>query len=306
MPSQKESNRELRSGSSSSMKSVDSPLATKDAIIISKITALTERINKLEDNLKESFKNQMEDALADVFDKLNNKINAIEMAFTTKLNDCESKISNLHNQLEASSKATDDLKVNVNSLNERLTALETVELPSNIEVEQRIFHLERLSHSCDLIISGIPSQCNNLKRAFDDICKALSTNFDHSHTGAIFRLPSGSVIIKFISLGAKQSMFYKYLKFAKLDISHIGFQGNQRLYINESLCRHTSDLLKMANQMRADGWIAKTYTKNGFLYILKTIRSEPIKIVSRDQLLTTRKQNRLSILNPNEPGNSDT
>lgn len=76
---------------------------------------------------------------------------------------------------------------------------------------------------------------------------------NHKCTSTIFRLPSGSVIIKFFAYSVKLSFFSKYMKHKKLDISHIGFDGNWRIYINESLSKLTAGLFKTAIKMKNDG-----------------------------------------------------
>lgn len=262
--------------------------------LIHLITKLTQRIDLLETNLKSSIDIKIDDAVSTINNKindLNKKIDNVETSLNDKL------LDNVHKLKKASEDTIAGVYADMNSMStdlqkkceiitKRVDGLAALPGGTGANLDDRIVELERLSHSCDLIISGIPSEAANLSTVFNNICKAIDCNLDLSCTTAFYRLTSGSVMLKFMALNTKQLFLSKYLKNRNLSVSHIGFHGHSRIYINECLCKHTAALLRIANTMRRDGWIVKTYTKNGFLYIKKSASGPDIRITSKDQLLS--------------------
>lgn len=124
----------------------------------------------------------------------------------------------------------------------------------------------------------------HLGGVFDDIAKTIGIPINQSHTVAIFRMRNGSIVVKFFSISAKQQVFINYLRFQNLNVSHIGFDGTQRIYINESLCKETAILFKIANRMRRNGLLFKVCTRKGILLIQECQDGKLIKITSGDQL----------------------
>lgn len=259
------------------------------------ITQLTKRIDLLESNLTTAMDTKLENfatLINSKINELNEKIDNVERNLNKKMLDhgdellrkSEDNIAQVYNKITS---VNTSLTQTCDLINQRID-----DIPSNgVNVslfDDRIADLERLSHSCDLIIRGIPKEVHDLKNVFNEIGKAINCNIDHNSIGTIFRLPTSSVLVKFVSVGAKQYFFSKYLKQHNLNLSHIGYQINSRIYINECLSKNTAMLLRVANTMRKDGWIFKTYTKNGYLYIRKSEEGEEIKITSRTQLLSSK------------------
>ena len=264
----------LRNGSSSSIKTEEP--TTSFAKMEDLVSALINRFDLLEQNMDSVIGSHIKEAIVQInskIDELNSKIMAIEL----RLNE---RISTEVAQINA------NFKSNLDTHNKRINNLETaIKSTQNNEVELRLSELERLSKGNDLIINGFPKNVLNLKTAFQNICDTISFDYTLSGNDSIFRLQSGVIIIKFHNFNLKDSFFNKYLKFKNLNLSHIGCGSNKRIYINESLSKHATDLLKTANRMRKDGWISNTFTKNGFVFIKKSTNAIPIKITNENQLL---------------------
>lgn len=263
--------------------------------LIKMITQLTQRIDLLENNITAAIDKKIMNAVSCINNKiedLNNKINNVEQSLNKKIMNqrdemqkiTETNIAQVNKNINL---VTTEFTQACSSINQRIDLVSSTDANAN-DVDDRLIDLERLSHNCDLILHGIPREAQDLQTVFNDISKSIGCSIDHNAVGSIFRLPSNNVMVKFLSMSTKQMFFSNYLKNHNLNISHIGFQGHSRVYINECLCKHTAMLLKIANTMRKDGWIAKTYTKNGFLYIRKsTSDSREIKITSKNQLLSS-------------------
>lgn len=285
----------LRSGANQNNNNKSTEVGELKNEIILMITQLTRRIDLLEVNITAAIDNKIKNAVTSINNKiedLNNKIDNVEMSLNKKIMDqrdemqkiTETNIAKVYDKINS---VATEFNQSCTSINQRIDLVPSTDSNVINDVDDRLIELERLSHNCDLIFHGIPREAQELKTVFNDISKSIGCSIDHNATASIFRLPSNNVMVKFLSTGTKQMFFSQYLKHHNLNLSHIGYQGHSRVYINECLCKQTAMLLKIANTMRKDGWIAKTYTKNGFLYIRKSTDSREIRITSKNQLLSS-------------------
>lgn len=247
--------------------------------ISQQLASIVERLNNIEKNITDTIKKEVGEKIAKIIETFNNKIDAMETVINKNAKKHDEQIAAINQQLSNNSTLQNN---KLQMVDDRVKTLETTDRTTGNDEHE--YFLDRLSHISDLVITGVPSHCNDLSLAFDNICKAISINLDHHNIGSIFRVKNGAIIVKFFAMGAKQTFFWKYLKFAKLNLSHIGFTGTSRIYINESLCRRTVQLLKSANKMRKDGILANTFTIHGLLFVKRTINGTAIKITTLDQL----------------------
>lgn len=269
--------RTTRSGSTSSVKS-DSPNVSTgvNKAIMNELSAISKRIDQLEKNIV----SQIEIKIASMVTEISEKI----VNINRRIDANEKEIAELGTKLASESRARVG---ELGKVEERLSKIIQIK-PKNDDSGARISRLEKMVHMCDLVVRGIPANCLDLNKAFNDICRTININLDYSCTSSIFRLPTGSVIFKFLANSAKRNFFLQYLKHKRLDISHIGFDGNWRIYINESLSNETAGLLKIAIKMRNDGLLFRAFTLGGQLYIKKSSESIPIKISCRTGLSSYR------------------
>ena len=241
------------------------------------VNSLICRIEQLEQNINSKIATQITDAISQIntkIDSLNTKLESLEAKINKSIDDQITIIKN-------------HIKSEVETQNKRLSDMETkLSTDQNTNMELRLAELERKSHGKDLLINGIPNSITNLHSAFEDICKTIGFNYSSINNNyIIFRVPSGAIIVKFQTTTQKNTFFKKYLSYKKLNLTNIGFDSPRRIFINESLSKHTAELLKKANQLRKDGWISRAFTKNGFLYIQKLPDDDPIKIWCSSQLI---------------------
>lgn len=279
----------LRSGTNVGGKSDAGDLSE----LIALVKQLTKRIDVIENNITAAIDTKIKDAVSTInnkIDDLNNKINKVEKSLNEKiLNQSDA----LDKKIEASlvlvdtkiSSVSTEFAQSCDDINNKIKIISSADVNIN-DVDDRVTDLERLSHNCDLIVRGIPRNEHDLLTVFDHISKAIGCSLNSTSIGAIFWLPSNNIMVKFLTMSTKQLFFSKYIKCRNLNLTHIGYQINSRVYINECLCKHTTMLLRIANTMRKDGWIHRTYTKNGFLYIRKSANGSEIKISNKNQLLS--------------------
>ena len=256
--------------------------------------SLIDRINQLEQNIDNSINNVLKEAFALIntrIDSLDAKIDGMETRLKEHLN---SEIAEANNFL----------KLELASLNNKIAVIvERVGLVENIDMdtEMRLSELERLAHRNDLIINGLPDSVTNLNSVCKNICNIIGLDPTTIDNCNLFRVKSGAVVIKFSSSYVKDLFFRSYLKFKRLNLTHIGFDSAQRIFVNESLTKQTATLLKTANKFRKDGWISNTFTKNGFLFIKKRPDDVPIKITSMNQLVTKQNNQYSPFTHNNKP-----
>lgn len=159
-------------------------------------------------------------------------------------------------------------------------------------LEAKVERLDRLSHSSDLLINGVPFLENeDLMDIYNRICTTIAFIAKDYTLLSIFRLKkqnsrSPTIILKFISSQAKSDFYFRYLKFRKLSLIHLGFESDVRVYVTESLTETNSECYKFAMNQRRNGLLHKVYTYNCLVFIKQTKEAVPIRIDNMQQLLT--------------------
>lgn len=72
------------------------------------------------------------------------------------------------------------------------------------EIYQRLLELERLSHSSDIIFSGLSRKIDNPTKTFDDIAKVGRSSL---------------IIVKFLTVAAKERFFVCFLSYKNFNLS---------------------------------------------------------------------------------------
>lgn len=138
----------------------------------------------------------------------------------------------------------------------------------------------KLEKSTELIVKGIPlADGENLQAIITTISGIL--NFEDarsigsiqilkrtpkSDSREIATVKSMPVVVKFTTSNSRRLFHNKYFAFTKTDaikVSHIGFDGDSRIFINENLTKHNLDLLRRAKKLKKEGKIAAAYSYDG-------------------------------------------
>lgn len=235
------------------------------------VQSLSNKIDTLETNITTAIDNKISSVIKNVYtqiEKLNKRLDAVEKAMEEKINTGLNQIKEMTNV--------------------KISALETnIKQEDLSDIDERLMEMERMNYSCDLIINGVPQELADLKIVFKDIARAIKSDIDFKCINNIFRCKSGSIILKFNTSKPRDSFFKNYLKLRNLNTTHLGSNESSRIYINECLGKKTAALLKIAQQMRRDGWLHSTHTHKGYLYITKQLGGDKIKIVTKNQLISS-------------------
>lgn len=194
-------------------------------------------------------------------------------------------------------KLRQEIDAKLSSIDEKFTGVigpiksDIVNLSKRQDVlEAKVEELDRLSHSSDLMVNGIPFlEGEKLLDIYNHICTAIGYFAKDYTLISIFRLKNQksrnpTIILKFISSQAKREFYICYLKYQKLSLIDVGFETNLRIYINESLTVANAEIFKAAMEHRKNGRLYKVYTQNGFVFVRQTSEAAHIKIDSLHHL----------------------
>lgn len=189
----------------------------------------------------------------------------IETKFDTFKLDLEKRIDGLENSLAA-------FKTECGTKIDHLA-------DSVSEVRHDVDHanasIGRLEKARELIISGVPYlQNENLPVTFGSIATKLGYNDASVPMVSLARLAkppiavgSAPPIICEFALRADRNTFYaSYLNQRDLNLSHIGFNNNNRIYVNENLTKEDRVIRAAALRLKKEGKIQKVYSRNGIVY----------------------------------------
>lgn len=233
----------------------------KDADDIASLNDLWMKMKVMIDQSNARIENKIESCAQD----LGKRIDNIEQQLATARNECASKADELSREI-------DSLRYDLSLASECI---------------------ERTEKSHDLIFSGIPFlQSENLKEVFQKIANSLSYGNSEIPLVSLKRLarypiaPGSSppIACQFALLNERDEFYRKYLKLRTLNLSNIGFDNGNRIFVNENLTQRARAIRVEALKLKKDGRIQQVSTRNGIVFV-KTRRSTTnIECLSVEQL----------------------
>ncbi|KAL9707709.1 hypothetical protein quinque_011227 [Culex quinquefasciatus] len=121
----------------------------------------------------------------------------------------------------------------------------------------------------------VPYQQNeNLVAMFGFIVTRLGCDESKIPLASLARLAKSPIavgstppIICEFALRADRNAFYAgYLNHRDLNLSHIGFQNTNRIYVNENLTKEDREIRAAALRLKKEGKVQKVYSRNGIVY----------------------------------------
>lgn len=143
------------------------------------------------------------------------------------------------------------------------------------DVDRANASIGRVEKVNELIISGVPYQQNeNLVAMFGFIVTRLGCDESKIPLASLARLAKSPIavgstppIICEFALRADRNAFYaSYLNHRDLNLSHIGFQNTNRIYVNENLTKEDREIRAAALRLKKEGKVQKVYSRNGIVY----------------------------------------
>ncbi|KAL9698922.1 hypothetical protein quinque_002363 [Culex quinquefasciatus] len=137
--------------------------------------------------------------------------------------------------------------------------------------------LDNFKQDLDKRIDGLedsPGSNENLVAMFGFIVTRLGCDESKIPLASLARLAKSPIavdstppIICEFALRADRNAFYaSYLNHRDLNLSHIGFQNTNRIYVNENLTKEDREIRAAALRLKKEGKVQKVYSRNGIVY----------------------------------------
>lgn len=219
----------------------------------------------------------------DLNKQLDSKINKLQVNFNNQIAELT---STFNAKLEGLMADVDSkLSSNIKEIESRILAMETQQISCNNDIERR-------ATLCDLIVNGIPFiHGENITNIVEKILTKCGIS-NSQIVATSFRIPPKSsssiltrtpIVIRCFSPAAKQLFLSKYFMLKKLFLSDIGFDsGIERIFINESLTKLDTLVMKQALALKKMGKILNVGSKNGQVIIKVAANDKYISVNLND------------------------
>ena len=215
------------------------------------------------------------------------KLNKNELVeYTIKIQDKYNENLDIANQLKQAITEISEIKSTVVKLNDHITELEStlsVTKTVNDRLVERIVDLERqvnansqYSRRDCLEISGIPSSVDNdsLESKVCDIFSEINVDVAAEDIQACHRLKNDRTIVKFVNRKHCISVLKKRSLLKDCNQKDLGFDEDNKLYVNESLCPNYRFLFWKCRMRHKSENIHSYRTFNGTVKIKLTERGQ--------------------------------
>lgn len=198
-------------------------------------------------------------------------------------------------------------EVKLNKLNNVCVASLIPEIKSSLDLDklEKIVHMdhlsvvnsektnekrERINYNKNLVLDGVPKVTGeNIFQVFYQISDFLQVSVGDRDIDSLFRIKNEkntpSIIVCFHSQHLRDKVFKKYLDKKEVKLSSVGFNNNNnRVFINEHLTPKNADLYRKARNAKSSGFLSRSYTRNGNVFVTKGKNTDVIKINSVEEL----------------------
>lgn len=145
----------------------------------------------------------------------------------------------------------------------------------------------------DLLLSGVPYHSS--EDLLDYVTKIANVlGFDNDCVPLIYakrlaRAPIAAgvtppIILQFAFKLARDDFYSRYLATRNLSLTHLGFDVDKRIFINENLTEEARRIKALAVKLKKAGKLISVYTRNGTVFIKTKPDAAPRPIFAEDQL----------------------
>lgn len=231
-----------------------SPLASKEMSVAELANLMTTQLNSLRQNTKED-------------------INKLGEQLTTQMENMKADLSmDIEKLREECNRSVSDLTAKV--------------AKNKVDVSHA---LEIVTRADDLIVNGVPfTTGENLTMYFHAWCQALGYKETEYPLVVIRRLSSKKlengtvaiILIQFAFTVHRNEFYSRYMRTRKLSLSMIGFSVDKRIFVNENLGPSAREIRTKALKLRREGKLRNVFTKNGTVYIKKSLDDPEVAVTS--------------------------
>lgn len=228
------------------------------------------------------------ESLSDLWTNMKMLLSDNSSRLETKIDACKASIDTLENEFVALRKECEDKMGYLHSTieNVRFEQLQTAE------------DVGKLERAVELIVSGVPYQANeNLAQLFANISTVLgyqSGQLPIVDLQRLSKLPiaAGStppILIQFALRNVRNEFYRRYMGSRSLTLRHLGFDAENRVFINENLTKLSRVIRAEALKLKKSGSVVQVYTRNGAVFVKRRGATEAEQVRSIDQLLPAEK-----------------
>ncbi|KAL9705217.1 hypothetical protein quinque_008735 [Culex quinquefasciatus] len=92
------------------------------------------------------------------------------------------------------------------------------------------------------------------------------------------------ILLQFAFRAARDDFYFRYLSSHNLSLTHLGFNVNKRVYLNENLTDQARSIKGAALKLKKSGKLHSVYTKDGFIFVKPAEGGEAKLVNSLEQL----------------------
>lgn len=220
---------------------------------------------------------------------LDTKLNLIisQLSIINSRVECLETVTKEHEKsLEYVQQELSDTRKEIGSLTKDVTESKlTMENFSNLST--RIAAYEHSSRAKCIELNGIPFQKGeNLHEGLEKIVKSLNLNWLRPGIDIdnVYRIKqSKRVVVKFIQTTKRDAFFQHYRKNI-LSVDALGFNGKEKIFVNEVLSPEQSKLFWKTRKFKSDHNFKFVWTFNQKIYLRKTTDSVAVAVNSENDL----------------------
>lgn len=192
-----------------------------------------------------------------------------------------------------------ELKSGLDGIKKEIDAVTTNLAHLKLEVDSNSADIARLRLSNDVIISGVPFiGKEDLHQYFNAWCEVLGYAENTVPIVDIRRLSKVAlrdgnhcfILVQFAFTNQRHDFYGRYLRSRCLTLRHIGFQSDNRVYVNENLIPTARTIKAEALDLKKEGKITSVYSRNGVIYVKAANCDQDRPIRSVEQLQEFRSQ----------------
>lgn len=230
------------------------------------------------------------ETLSDLWNKIRRMFAESKSDIEGKIESCktelEQKITGVEQQLSSLKMGCD---VQIKDVSEAVS-----DVRHDLELTKR--NVNRLTTTNELIISGVPyTSDENLTLIFQNISVALAStpsNVPNVYLKRLSKNPinigsSPPILCQFALRGVRDEFYGRYLRQRSLNLRHIGFNNDNRVYINENLTMNDREIRTQAIKLKHQGRIQQVFTRNGVVYARMKNGDEAEPFYSLEQLFAS-------------------
>lgn len=216
----------------------------------------------------------------------------IQEMFAESNSKIEEKIDNsvykLENRITDVEKQLSCFRIECTDNINKLTTAVTEVRAGLLSTSQRIDRFEKCN---DLIISGVPYVNNE---CLQQLFRKLAISLDYKDPALplvdlkrLMRPPistgsSPPIVCQFAIKNARDEFYRRYLRNRNFSLRILGFESDQRVYMNENLTQDARIVRAEAIKLKKKGLIQKVFTRNGIVHIQRgnSTVAEPINEIA--------------------------